>query len=143
MNMTLILSVAFLILTSSAPANAQTRHDGVWWNNLQPDSQTNVVIGVIHGAELASILSSTYSNILSSDKNAKQLVLESTSKSFDKYIAHVEIHEIVDGLNTVYRDLNNRNILLHHAIYIILEGIHGMSQDTYKRTLETIRELDR
>ncbi|MGA2403947.1 MAG: hypothetical protein ABSG91_19945 [Syntrophobacteraceae bacterium] len=138
-----LLFIGIVFIVSNIGSAQNVRHDGNWWINLQPDSQNYVTIGIKHGVELASILSSSYAYLLSSDKNAKQLVLDSTFKSSEKYIARTTDKEIVDGLNTLYREYNNRHILIDHAIYIVLEGIKGMPNDTYNQTLETIRQMDR
>lgn len=54
-------------------------------------------------------------------------------------LVNISSDQIIDGLNILYRDFRNRNILLVDAVYVIKKQITGSSPEDIERILLYLR----
>ncbi len=55
--------------------------------------------------------------------------IESFKTYWQKYGQNVTNIQIADGLNTFYSDYRNRSILIHDAVWLVLNSIAGTPQE--------------
>ena len=106
------------------------RRDGNWWTTQTRLSKLDYIIGFFDGMELGNKF--PYWKIIhsnnKSDNKCFGKVYESYNEYSDKYFNHVTSGQIVDGLDSFYSDYKNRRLLVHDAVWLVVNGIAGISK---------------
>jgi hypothetical protein len=125
--MRVIAMVFVLCLTAPLSRNQEyDRRDGSWWNGLDPVSKPIYVSGLLDGMKLGNDFSVWGVGQSSSDcKDAAKLVQSGYADYRAKYLTNVTNIRIVDGLDAFYSDAKNRGILVHGAMWLVLNQIAG------------------
>jgi chloramphenicol O-acetyltransferase len=135
-----ITLVALLVFSLNLHADSQRDRDGNWWRNLTVSEQSTYMIGFYDGMELGHNFS--YWNFL--NKKTKETCVADTSESYktfkDKYAQNVTNIQLADGLNTFYSDYRNRAILIHNAVWLVLNSIAGKPQAELDKMIESFRK---
>ena len=98
------------------------------------------MIGFYDGMELGHNFS--YWNFIHT--KGKETCVNDTADSFkffkDKYGQNVTNIQLADGLNTFYSDYRNRAILIHNAVWLVLNSIAGTPQAELDKMIESFRK---
>ena len=132
--------VALLVFSVSLHADSARDRDGNWWRTLTAEQRTTYIIGFYDGMELGHNFS--YWKFL--DEKTKQTCVSDMVDSFDtfkdKYAQNVTNIQLADGLNSFYADYRNRSILIHKAVWLVLNSIAGTSQEKLDKMIEGFRK---
>lgn len=127
-----------LISTVAASAAAQApRHDGNWWRDRTPVEKSTYVLAFVDGMNLGNRFA--YWGPLERKKLDAFMALSSFEIYWNKYIRGVRSDQLVDGLNVLYDDFQNRRIELIDGIWITLNGIAGTPKDDLEKMIEAYR----
>ncbi len=136
------LFIICLSLTSFGEGANESGRDGNWWLSQSADFKPSYVAGFLDGIELGNDFS--YWNLLiSEDINKKQCssyAIDSYTTYFNKYMRKVTDGQIVKGLNAFYSDYKNKKILLHNAVWLVVNGIEGTPQKELDMMIESWRK---
>lgn len=137
-------SLLLLLLTFGllAIADTGTRQDGNWWRTLDRKQQIYYVAGFFSGMDLGRNFA-IWKYLDSTDENEKQavsLAIHAYDQYSDKYFAEVTAAQIVDGLNLFYADYRNRRIETTGAIWLVVNGIAGLSDQEHQELIESWRK---
>lgn len=141
----LVKTITILILLISAPCLADLRIDGNWWNGSNNRSEkANYIIGLYDGMELSSFPILFYAfSTPKYDKNrmeCAQAINKATIDFNKEFFSNVKIGQIVDGIDLFYKDYKNRKISVMNALYVVLNGISGKSEENLKSMTENYRK---
>jgi hypothetical protein len=115
--MKLFLPLFFgLLLTTNIYCSSDDR-DGNWWRTQNPRSKTAYVIGIMDGTFAVSGLERA--RMTPEDFNAHQ-------SNLAVLIGKARAGQIVEGLDILYRDFRNRNILVAKAFWTVTMEINGI-----------------
>jgi hypothetical protein len=131
-----------LCLTASLSRNQEyDRRDGNWWSGINRVSKAYYLAGFLDGMELGNSFS-----LWGIDKNGKDYkevsaqVTTSFSDYRTKYLSHVTNIQLADGLDTFYSDSRNHRILVHNAIWLVLNQIAGTPETEMQSLIENCRK---
>jgi len=100
--------------------------NGNFWLTQTAASHIDYILGFTEGMQLGRNFAAWKWNPSSKDGATK---MAAASNSFDtesqKYLTDVTVGQIVDGLNQFYSDFRNRNIMVHDAVWLVLQEIAG------------------
>lgn len=127
MNRLAAIAIATLIAITPLRASAQALVvNGNFWQSQSAASHTDYILGFIDGMRLGNNFSYWATDIHTKEGAARA---ESATSSYDtetkRYMSNVTVGQIVDGLNQFYSDFRNRNIMIHDAVWLVLEQIAG------------------
>jgi hypothetical protein len=133
-----LILVVILMLPCSVLAQESTRRDGSWWLQQTTTDQINCFIGFLDGMDLGSYFS--YWGISKKSPNASAEAVSSYNDYVQKYLNHVSVGQIVDGMNDFYNDYRNRSILIPDAAWLVLNNIAGTPKDQIDKMTENWRQ---
>lgn len=120
----------------------EERRDGNWWINETPANKLNYAVGFFDGMELGHKFS--YWGILKDSGNKETPCISDSHKSFDgfsaKFFSHVTNYQLVDGLDSFYKDFRNRRIRVPDAVWVVVNEIAGTPQKDVDRMIEGWRQ---
>lgn len=134
------LFVAVLVASTAGQADDK-RRDGNWWRSQDYVNQLRYVVGFFDGMELGNRFS--YWEFSDDQKKMNECMFSignSYSNYKKTYFSNVTNDQIVDGLNQLYTDYKNRRILVHNAIWLVVNGISGKSKDQMETMIENFRK---
>jgi hypothetical protein len=129
------VALAFVFSMGSAIGSAQQRFDGNGWTALEFDAvKTVYVAGLVDGASFLSIamMRTSLGSIAAEDE------YEAISR---KFLSGVTTKQIVDGIDTFYRDFRNRRIECRDAAMVVLSQIAGTTESEIDAMIEHLRRL--
>lgn len=143
---TLIGRAATIIVAISMPAvyeseaQESTSRDGSWWRGLPVDDRVTYVVGFLDGMELGN----EFSHWQMSDSEKKigcaGVAVNSYNQMTNKYLGKVTAGQLADGLTNFYEDYRNRSILIHGAVWLVLQSIGGVPKDALEKSIESWRK---
>lgn len=100
--------------------------NGNFWLTQTPASHVDYILGFTEGMQLGRNFSEWNWDATSKDGQYKAVAaLNSYNAETQKYMSNIAVGQIVDGLNQFYSDFRNRNIMIHDAVWLVLEQIAG------------------
>lgn len=136
------VSAAVLLLAVGAAGQVSTRRDGNWWNQQDAAVKLDYMVGFFDGTNLGYQFS--YSGILQSSNGQWTACIGDIQKSFtdfnNKFFKNVSNKQIADGLDAFYKDYRNRSILVHVAVWIVVNSIAGTPQSELDKMIENWRK---
>jgi hypothetical protein len=130
------MKTLLILFTFSILISAQEIQDGNWWLKQNYKTKTSYVIGYNDGMFLGRLF-----DTFNLDSTAKEQVNKSYDYCNNKFLFNVSIGQICEGLDSLYADYRNRNILVQLGIWAVLNSIHGISQPDYEQMLERLRKI--
>ncbi|TDN69096.1 hypothetical protein [Paraburkholderia sp. BL10I2N1] len=101
--------------------------NGNFWLTRSSASHIDYILGFLEGAQLGRNFAVWKWDVSSKDGELKiTSALDSYSTEAQKYLSNVTVGQIADGLNQFYSDFRNRNIMIHDAVWLVLEQISGI-----------------
>ena len=138
----IVLVMLCVFLTAPLTRNQEfSRRDGNWWRGINRVDKAYYLAGFIDGLELGNRWS-----LVEIDKNDKankedsQRVTPAFSSQRNKYLANVTHIQLSDGLDAFYGDATNRTILLHDAVWLVLNQIAGTPEAEMQALIESFRK---
>jgi hypothetical protein len=117
------LLAALLVVCCAGLYAEEIRHDGSWWTQQTAGFRLFYIMGFLDGMALGSSFSipDKAAQTDGAPLDARRVYKERTERYFSK----LTIGELSDGLDTFYRDVRNRSILLSDAIDVVVRSIKG------------------
>jgi hypothetical protein len=130
------LLAALLVVCCAGLRAQELRHDGSWWTQQTAGFRLFYIMGFLDGMALGNAFSlpDKAAQADRSPLDARLVYKERT----DRYFSKVTIGELSDGLDTFYRDVRNRSILLPDAIDVVVRSISG---EDVEKLLQAKRSL--
>ncbi|WP_155774371.1 hypothetical protein [Burkholderia pseudomultivorans] len=137
------IALSTTISTLPRPASADDLiQNGNFWSTQSASSHLDYVLGFMEGMRLGANFSQWKWDVMSKDGRSKAgSALDSYNTESQKYLTNVTVGQIVDGLNQFYSDFRNRNIMIHDAVWLVLEQISGVPDNQLH--LESWRKYSR
>jgi hypothetical protein len=137
------ITVLTLLIVLPAGLNAQSkRRDGNWWNGTTRDEKLDYIIGFFDGMDLGHNF--TIWGVAGSQSDKGSPCLFNALKSYDdyssKFFTNVTNYQLVDGLDTFYKDYRNRSIRVHDAVWVVVNTIAGTPQEKVDKLIENSRK---
>ena len=124
----------------SGPLIASDQRDGNWWRQQQYETKLTYIVGFFDGMELGKNFSYWNFTNDADKKECHEAVSNSYKEYTRKYFQNVSNDQLVDGLNRFYEDFRNRRILLHNAVWLIVNEISGTPEIKMKHMIENWRK---
>ena len=135
------LATAIAVLPGRASADDLIQN-GNFWLTQPASSHLDYVLGFMEGMRLGANFSMWKWDANSKDWRSKVGdALDSYNTESQKYLTNVTVGQIVAGLNQFYSDFRNRNIMIHDAVWLVLEQISGVPDN--QLNLENWRKYSR
>jgi hypothetical protein len=132
--------VAILVCSLNLHADSTRNRDGNWWRTLTVSEKATYMLGFFDGMPLGNRFS-YWDFAHTKEKDACSADAVESFKTFtDKYVRNVTNEQIADGLNTFYADYRNRSILIHDAVWLVLNSIAGTPQAELDKMIESFRK---
>ncbi len=132
-------TAVFLLAITASVFAATEQRDGNWWQTLDEPTKFTYVAGFIDGMTLGYNFS-YWGEVPMGTSPARPAGMSQSSKSFikmyTKYFTDVSSGQLCDGLTDFYKDARNRHILVHNAIWLVLNQIAGMPKQTLNIMIE-------
>lgn len=162
----LILILISIPLVSRAEIIDPLEYNGNDWKVWDGNRKSNYITGFMVGSGYVIAKNQFYSSVSFDQEKATSLWIETMSTSAQKQkaykaddvrlvvfreaefirsslsnllIVNISSGQIIDGLDILYKDFKNRNILLADAIYVIKKQITGSSTEDIERILLYLR----
>jgi hypothetical protein len=101
------------------------RRDGNWWQNLTGTQKLYTIVGFFDGLSLGGKFS-YWKYMNDKDKQeAASLALDSYNDYASKYLARLTADQLVEGLDVLYRDFQNRRIMVEDGVWLVSNQIAG------------------
>lgn len=143
MKKALVLTLLVAVLGLALPISALSteRRDGNWWIDQSKDFQLEYVVGFFDGMSLGHDFSiwKWFDSTGTRPDPCIAKTTDSYSEYQSKYLADVTNGQLVDGLNTFYKDYRNRKIRVTLAVWLVLNGIAGTPEDRLNKMIESFR----
>src|SRR5436190_11936813 len=110
--MKILLAVLFLFMVSSSAVADDTREDGHWWNEMSSLGRSAFVHGYVRG-ERGGI------GFAAANKDEAVCMGKATDSWQKINAAGTTVGQLVTGLDTLYRDFRNQNILFDVALWLV------------------------
>jgi len=123
------------------PAQQLERRDGNWWREVDQNDRLRYAVGFMDGMELGKDF--CVWGMSKTDKtaqNCKGSVVASYSEMSGRYFGSVTSGQLCDGLNDFYDDYRNRSLLIFAAVWLVIQGIAGVSKDQLDKSTEQWRK---
>jgi len=136
-----LLFWSFLCLINLSTAQAENiREDGNLWITLTSEQKVMYTKGFDTGMQLGYRMS--YWGFVYDDLKTQcsKDVAASFSMHINKYFKHVNVRQIIDGLNDFYSDYRNRRIEIMGAIWLVVNGIAGTPKEVMDKMIESWRK---
>lgn len=137
----LVVLVLFAVIPVWVNAQAG-RRDGNWWLNETPANKLNYIVGFFDGMELGHNFS--YWGILKDSGNKETACISDSHKSFDslsaKFFSNVTNGQLVDGIDSFYKDFRNRGIRVPDAVWVVVNEIAGTPKQDIDGMIEGWRQ---
>jgi hypothetical protein len=131
------MKTMIFFFTFSILIPAQEIHNGNWWLGQDYKTKGYYVNGYLDG----TLLGLYFCTLHESDTTFTKKVGESYDHSYNEYLFNVSVSQVCEGLDSLYSDYRNRNILVQFGIWAVLHSIHGISQTDYEQMLEKLRKI--
>lgn len=132
-------AIPCLLLLASALSSAQdTRRDGNWWNQQPLVARAIYLIGFGDGLELGKNFS-VWDLVDSKNTSCATKAMQSFEQNKLRFLSHVKTDQVADGVTAFYSDYRNRSILIHEAVWIVLNSIAGTPQTEINKMIENAR----
>jgi hypothetical protein len=128
----------FILAVFVSTLLADERRDGNWWRRQDALGKLDYVTGFFDGMQLGHRFS-YWKNLGAFDKTCATKAVESYGALSDAYVKHLTVGQVSDGLNQFYSDYRNRTILIHDAVWLVLNGIAGTPEQEMKEMIESYR----
>lgn len=134
-----IAFVSLLALCAASSSRGQgeiSKHNGKWWSELEPSRKPDFVSGFLDGTYLGHDFSKwNYMNEAQSGDQKALSALTKAETSFaaytKKYLDGVTSTKVVEGLDSLYSEKENKKIPITYAVWIVLRRIaHDPEKDT-------------
>jgi hypothetical protein len=133
----LFLALAALLQLAAPDLRAEEqRHDGHLWGALPRDFKVSHMQGLIHGSAIG--VEFTREGLAANDP-CRDKLLPSFAKTAQGLLAEVSPEQIVDGVDTIFKDYRNRSLLITDAVYVALRAIGGLSPENVEKLLQSVR----
>ena len=117
------------------------RRDGNWWKDKTQNEKLDYMVGFFDGMELGHQFS--YWGMLKDSGNKEAPCISDMNKSYGdygtKYFTNVTNYQLVDGLDSFYKDYRNRSIKVHDAVWLVVNSIAGTPQKELDKMIENWR----
>jgi hypothetical protein len=136
-----LLCSAFLLLVCAPLSKNESidRRDGNWWREQTTEKKTTYMTGFFDGMELGRNFA--YWGIIEKDKNDPAMAkVRSSYEEYSKYLINVSNVQLAEGVDTFYSDYRNRQILVHDAVWLVLNQIAGKSDMEMQSMIESWRQ---
>ena len=134
-------ALALLIICTLASGD-DDRRDGNWWRTQKRNARISYAVGFYDGITLGHNFSVW--KYLSNGTKTEQDGVAQARKSFveysRKYLYNVTTGQLVDGLDNFYADYRNRRIMVHDAVWLVVNAIAGTPQDELNKMTESWRK---
>jgi hypothetical protein len=134
-----ILAAIGLPVAHDSVAQESTSRDGTWWRGLSASDHITYVVGFMDGMQLGGEFSYWHMSD-SEQKSCAGLTANSYSQMLDKYLGKVTAGQLTDGLTDFYEDYRNRSILIHGAVWLVVQSISGVPKDELEKLIESWRK---
>jgi sporulation related protein len=131
----LCLALLLLFCPPISRNESNDRRDGNWWREQLREQKLTYVIGFLEGMELGNRFS--YWGIREKNDPAIGKIAVSYSEYETKYLSNVTKGRLADGLDAFYSDDRNRRILVHAAVWLVLNQIAGKSETEMQPMIES------
>ena len=133
--------VAVLLLIVPVLSNAQTdRRDGNWWDRHTRQEKGDYITGFFDGMDLGKNFSYWDISEKGRDSGCDYQAAKTYSDNARKFFSDVTNVQIVDGLDSFYKDHQNRSIRLKAAVWLVVNAIAGTPQDDLDKMVEYLRK---
>ncbi len=135
----IIILVLLALGSATAFSQDSDRRDGNWWRSQSRPAQVNYMVGFFDGMELGHRFSYwSFANDRKAGESMKR-VSASYVEYIDKYFNNPTSGQLVDGLDVFYADFRNRSILVHNAVWIVVNQVAGETQGRVDALIENWR----
>ncbi|MEO8399830.1 MAG: hypothetical protein ABI550_08470 [Ignavibacteriaceae bacterium] len=135
-----LILLVFFINSLIHSQSSEVRSDGNWWITQSNDYKQSYISGFFRGMMLGFQFTLWGINDLENLSQYKAQVEKAFRGYEKKYLSNVANTQIVDGLDSLYRDYKNRRIHVVRAVWIVVNGIAGMQQEELDDLIESFRE---
>jgi len=133
-----LLLFIFFIVPSHTVAG-ENRRDGNWWRGEDKYARITYVTGFFDGMDLGHRFSYWEFTNKKELEDCIYKVITSYDNFCDKYFKNVTNGQIVDGLDSFYADFRNRSIVVHSAVWVVVNSIAGTPKKTIDALIENLR----
>jgi hypothetical protein len=134
--MVLVFAIVAAITRS---ATAQQEMNGSRWNKFTEDMKIGFAAGFIQGVEFANQIIVVGFGSVGSDVST----LAKAQQFYGAYLANtfdeITVRQVVDGLDSFYKDYRNPNITMDKAAWVIAHAVKGTSQAEIDTMTENLR----
>jgi len=136
----IVLVGAILATLTSTAVAENKRRDGNWWRQQSRTSKLDYVTGLFDGIDLGEQF--TWRGVVdTNDITCSSKAFRSAAANEDKYMSHVTVGQVTDGLDSFYEDYRNRSIHVSKAFWIVLNSIRGTPQPELDKMIEENRKV--
>src|SRR5690348_13566261 len=118
-----------------------SRRDGNWWIDQSRPTKLTYMLGFFDGMDLGGDFS--YWDLGDKNGGGNDPCISKAANSYyanrKKYLAHITNDQLSDGLDEFYKDYRNRRILVHGAVWLVVNGIAGTPQKELDKMIESWR----
>lgn len=125
-----------LFFSTTIVSNAQPSRDGNWWIQYEKGDQTNYLIGFSDGIRLGHNFSIW--NFIPDNDTESQIAKKKAMESYQKYmnmLSGITIDQLRDGVDEIYKNYENRLILVDRAAWLAIQRINGLPDDEFNAAL--------
>ncbi len=120
--------------------SAEPQIDGAWWVVQNQEAKKSAIAGVIEGIRLGRDFATW--NLFEPDKECFDEAVESFNH-YMRYLRFLKPEQIMDGLDWLYADQENRKISLHRAVWLVANRLRGKPEKKLQEMIENHRKSSR
>lgn len=132
--------IAVLLLVPAFSTAQDTRRDGNWWNQESNEHKVYFMAGFFDGMDLGNNFSYWGMSEKGKDGGCDDQAVRSYNDQSRKFFPNVTNVQLVEGLDTFYKDYRNRSIRIKNAVWLVVNGIAGTPQDKLDKMIENYRK---
>ncbi len=140
-NMPLMITISiYLLLCLPGLASSEDKPNGTLWITFNDLTKAIYIAGFFDGMHLGYNFSYWGFSKSTEIGPCTEKVITSYSDYYRKYLSNVSIKQIVDGLDSFYKDLRNLRILIPDAVWLVVNSIAGMPEEDFEKMVEDWRQ---
>lgn len=135
--------ISLLVLSVGSLAQETGRRDGNWWMTISPVQKLDYMVGFFDGMDLGHSFSywGLYNeNGKSKDQNCTSATVQSYEDYDTKFFKNVTNGQLVEGLDSFFKDYRNRRIRVSNAVWLVVNSIAGTPKNELDKMTETWRQ---
>jgi len=147
-----IFIITLLLITTIKTGHTQgTARDGYLWNKMDTAGKESYVVGFFEGfgAGFKNMLGAMEflkytEEVQAQPKDAIEtlaIITQAAQNSYRDLIPDIQLTEFVREVDEFYKDYRNKQVLLPHALWIVVMDLRGDSREKIEAAVQTARHI--